>query len=580
MSTRREKEGENCCKVVKERRQAPRRTPTSAGSFRVTRSRFPYFHSRYAVMRPFVLSLLVLTFSAHLVLARQLGEDTTVQEASQASEPVVIGPTVDLTSPLAVIRLPEPSTLRQTLPINLATALCLSQARPLVIASAQASVEEAAAQFQGAKVLWLPDLHVGTCYSHHDGATQATEGDVDFASFGSVYSGGGATLDFGVTDAIFQPLAACQELRARQMDVQTARNDALLAVAESYFSVQEARGRLAGLEDSVSKAEELLGRVEALSIGLVPEVETDRARALLADLNQQAISTRIAWNVASARLTRTLRLNPSAVVVPLEPPHLQVTLISAQYAVDDLIPCGLTHRPELASQKAVVQQTLELLRQERVRPLVPSVVLAGRGPDGSLIGGSYGGGSGGDLSTGGGRAEFDAELVWTLRNLGVGNRALVRGRAANQNKATIELCNLEDRVAEEVVEAYAEVEGTRARISEAETGVKEARLTFIGTFNGLGPVRGAGDQLQVVSRPQEAVAAIQQLNRAYDQYYVAINHYNQAQFRLYHALGYPSRILAWERRPGDIQQVDASRPPEMAPAARMSSNPAAAARRY
>jgi len=35
------------------------------------------------------------------------------------------------------------------------------------------------------------------------------------------------------------------------------------------------------------------------------------------------------WRISSARPTRVLRLNPSAVVVPLEPPHLLLTLISA-----------------------------------------------------------------------------------------------------------------------------------------------------------------------------------------------------------------------------------------------------------
>jgi hypothetical protein len=56
----------------------------------------------------------------------------------------------------------EPAESDQRLPINLATALYLSNARPLVIAFAQASVEEAAARLQGAQVLWLPNLNVGT----------------------------------------------------------------------------------------------------------------------------------------------------------------------------------------------------------------------------------------------------------------------------------------------------------------------------------------------------------------------------------------------------------------------------------
>ena len=270
-----------------------------------------------------------------------------------------------------------------------------------------------------------------------------------------MYAGGGATLDFGVTDALFRPLAARQELLARQQDVQAACNDALLTVATSYYDVQEARGRLAGHLDSAAKAEELVRRIESLAAGIVPAMEVDRARATLADLNQQAISSRTAWRVASARLTRTLRLTPGSVVIPLEPPHLRLTLVSSECALDDLVRCGLMNRPELASQRALVQATLELLRQEQLRPLLPSVVLCGSGPDGALTGGVFGGGTNGSLNTWGGQSEFDVGLVWTLRNLGLGNRALVRRREADRQKALIELFDLQDRVADEVVRAQA-----------------------------------------------------------------------------------------------------------------------------
>ena len=235
---------------------------------------------------------------------------------------------------------------------------------------------------------------------------------------------------------------------------------------------------------------------------------------------------------------------------------MQVTLVPAQSALDDLVRCGLMNRPELASQRALVQATLELLRQEKLRPLLPSVVLAGTGPDGAVLGGVYGGGTDGRLNTWGGQAEFDVGLVWTLENLGLGNRARVRGREADRKKALLELFDLQDRVAEEVVQAHAQAEGTKAEIAEAEKAVIEADITFAGSLNGLLQIRGAGNLLQPVSRPQEAVAALQQLNRAYDGYFAAVADYNRAQFQLFHALGYPSRILAcqqqwdgpWQRR--------------------------------
>ena len=56
----------------------------------------------------------------------------------------------------------EPTDLR--FPINLATALRLSDARPLMVAAAQASVWVAEAQLTRAKVLWVPQLNVGADY--------------------------------------------------------------------------------------------------------------------------------------------------------------------------------------------------------------------------------------------------------------------------------------------------------------------------------------------------------------------------------------------------------------------------------
>ena len=54
-------------------------------------------------------------------------------------------------------------------PINLATALRLSDARPLIVAAAQASVWIAEAQLTRAKILWVPSVIMGVDYIRHDG---------------------------------------------------------------------------------------------------------------------------------------------------------------------------------------------------------------------------------------------------------------------------------------------------------------------------------------------------------------------------------------------------------------------------
>ena len=48
---------------------------------------------------------------------------------------------------------------------------------------------------------------------------------------------------------------------------------------------------------------------------------------MVADIEQRAVMVRQMWRVQSADLTQVLRLDPRAVVEPMEPDHLQITLV-------------------------------------------------------------------------------------------------------------------------------------------------------------------------------------------------------------------------------------------------------------
>jgi outer membrane protein TolC len=430
------------------------------------------------------------------------------------------------------------------LPINLATALQLAGAEPLEIAAAVHQMEAAAAQLRQAQVLWLPTLYVGPDYSRHDGRIQDNTGNVTDSDKGSFMVGAGPYAVFAVSDALFAPLAARQNLRAREAAVQTARNDSLLAVAEAYFNVQQARGNLAAAQDVVRQTEGLLHKAEELTkSGVVPALEVVRARSALDASRQTLESARERWRLASAELVRLLRLDPAAVVEPLEPPHLRVTLVRLDQLVDDLIRTALTNRPELAGQQAVVQATLERLRQEKLRPLVPSVLLRGFSTPvtGTLAGGVFGGGPNSDLSNFGARLDVDFQLLWKFENLGFGNEALVRQRRAENLAAAVELFRVQDRVAKEVAQAFAQAESAAARVSLAESEVRNAAESAQKNLQGLGQTQDTGKVLLLVVRPFEVLAAVQALGQAYGNYYGAVADYDRAQFRLYHALGRPAQ---------------------------------------
>ena len=432
----------------------------------------------------------------------------------------------------------KPQETDWTLPINLATALRLADARPLVIEAARAAVETEYGLYQQAKVLWLPTIDIGVDYQRHDGGQQnLLTGQQIIGPTNQFFAGGGAQAVFALTDAIYAPLAARQLLQARNNDIQTAKNDALLSVATAYFDVQQARGILAGTLDAVVKARELARRVGALGKGLAAPIEVQRVYTLLNNLQEQAASARQDWRFTSATLTRLLRLDPAAVVVALEPPDLRVTIILPDEPVDALIPVGLTSPPELASQQAVVQATLIRLKQERMRPLIPSVVLRSNSTPGQDLGfGVFGAGSN-SLNQWSSRNDWDAQVVWEFKNLGFGNRGLVTQRRGEQRQAMVELYRIQDLVASEVVQAHAQVEGAAVRMVRAEGELKAALASYQGNLRGLSQTTRLAEVLQLVNRPQEVVAALQQLQQAYIDYYTSLNDYNRAQFQLFRAMG-------------------------------------------
>ena len=149
-------------------------------------------------------------------------------------------------------------------------------------------------------------------------------------------------------------------------------------------------------------------------------------------------------------------------------------------------PEGLTGRPELASQQALVKATIDRLKQERMRPLIPSLVLQGAAnPADTLGAGFYEANATGRDPTWTGRSDWDFQVVWQLQNLGAGNTGLVHERKGEQRQAMIELFRLQDQVAAEIAQAWAQITAATTRIKEAEYGLAAAEVSFEGNLKGV-----------------------------------------------------------------------------------------------
>ncbi len=499
---------------------------------------------------------------------RQIGEPRPSTSTSSAASPRETSDLASLTGDPALALKSAPLEATDLgFPINLATALRLSDARPLIVAAAQASVWVAEAQLTRAKVLWVPQLNLGGDYIRHvGGGPDFNKGIMTAPSVNFFYGGGGLWEIVALTDVFFEPLVKRQVLNSRQWDIQAAKNDAALMTATAYFNVHQYRGMYAGSLYCVERGRDLVERLRSLSNELVSEIEVQRARNLLADIEQQAASARQAWRVSSARLTRVLRLNPQAVVVPLEQDHLQITVIDPARPLPDLHVVALTNRPELASYQALVEAAVARIRREKGRMYLPTVLINGfQTPNELIQAGIFGLGTNDKLNQWVGRDDVSLQLMWQLEGMGIGNLARIKEQRGEQSKAIIDFFKIQDMVAADVTRAQADLQSAAARIEQADRSLRAGIATFNGSLEGLQNTTRFGDVLVLIHRPQEVVFALQLMKQSFDEYFTTVADYNRAQFELFHALGYPAREITYVRPPGNIEPVDTTRPDYLPP---------------
>ena len=243
------------------------------------------------------------------------------------------------------------------------------------------------------------------------------------------------------------------------------------------------------------------------------------------------------WRVRSADLTQVLRLDPRAVVEPMEHDHAQITLIDPGRALDELMPIALTNRPELAAHQALVQATIAQIRREKSRPFLPNILINGfQTPYEMIQAGIFGLGPNSSLNQWVGRADLSYQPLWQLEAFGIGNLARIKAQRGGESMAIIEFYKTQDRVAADVTRAQARLQSAAARVLQADRALRTGIITFNGNYEGLRETTRLGDVLVLVNRPQEAVFALQLLNVAFDEYFSTVADYNVAQFELFHAL--------------------------------------------
>jgi outer membrane protein TolC len=422
--------------------------------------------------------------------------------------------------------------------IDLDSALRIANVDNPRIGLAEEIVRARLAEQMAAKAMLFPTLNAGTTLSIHRGSLLAAGGTLRDVDRESLYLGAGANVRGAGTvavpgvhiishlgDAVLAPRVAQQRVQRSQFDAVATQNDVLLDVARAYLGLVSAEARLLALRQSEVELAELAKlTTDFAAKGAARDADAKRAQGeleLLRTALYRAEEDAITRAVELARLLSadsTIRLRPE----PGTPPLLQ--LVDDRTPLEALHDTALANRPEVAARNMDVAASETRLRQERIRPFLPTISIG-------FSAGEFGGGSnqvGYRMNQFNSRTDLDIVAVWSLQNLGVGNRALQNGVRAQIGIAEAQRIQAADVVRREVTDAYTRSRTARNQMDIVKRRVETAQDAFRQDF------LRTKDQL---GRLVEVLSSFNLLVSARLDYINAMVGYSQAQIELYVALG-------------------------------------------
>ncbi|HLW67559.1 MAG TPA: TolC family protein [Gemmataceae bacterium] len=477
-----------------------------------------------------------------------LAENKSAVVPAQVVIPAPDGP-ADQKKPSST--LPEPPSVAALLapvipppagesPVDLQIALSIASSNNPTIGLGEEAVRAALAERMAARALLLPTVNPGLNFRIHSGNLLGGAGTIRYDDVDSLYAGLGAYARAADTvaipgvrifaqlgDAIFEPRLAAIRVQARSFDWAAVRNQVLLEVVQRYFELLGAETRLGALRQSETEIAEIMrltSNFAKAGQGREGDAQRALAEAELMRADAQLVEEEAA--VAAAQLASLLSMDPS-IRLHTDPSTLApIALVDEHADMSDLLRTAASNRPEVSARLAEIREAQTRLRQNRLRPLFPLL----------SVGFSYGtfGGGGNVAATPfgnfSGRTDFDVLAVWSLENLGFGNRAINNRARSNVRQAELAEAAVLDDIGREVGEAQALIVAARQRM---EAAGREMLVAQDGFQEELTRTRN------LAARPIEVLNSLNQLRRARQSVIQATIDYNQAQFRLYVALGQP-----------------------------------------
>ena len=419
---------------------------------------------------------------------------------------------------------PEPMTAKE-LPLGLDTVLRLAEDKNGQIQIARAKLEEARAGQDLARTAWLPQIYVGTSYYRHEGGIQDFQGNLVHSSYGSMFAGLELRGRLDPRDAAFAQVEAERKLWQQKGELSKLTSENLLDAASTYIDFLAAR---AG-EGTAVRVEKLLADllVQAAALAKVDpgvSVEVERVEGEIRAHRLVLRKLKEGGDLAAAKLTYLLGVDPDCQVVPLETHLSALTLVNTDQPVQALVDQALANGPgvrELEGMLAVIDQS-RAAAEGPGRWLPALEVVANEG--------AFGAGPGSRLSWDN-QFNVGMSLRWSLTDALIAKERL-RQADIKASQVHLSYADLRSRLTLGVREARESILSNQEQLRMADEQVRYAEKSYDLSASRLKEnIKGRS--------PSEVLAAIRALNGARLQYVQTLRELDKAEIRLMLLVGGP-----------------------------------------
>ena len=279
--------------------------------------------------------------------------------AAPAENPASL-PRLEPATQLAVSLDLNPSQIRpmyqELLAIDLPTVERVAAAGNLDIRRARQRVEANRGRYESNVEAIFPIIAPSIAYSHFQGVGQNANGTLTPPiHFDNLLPALSIQWILNPGTVVYDIIASKRRLEASDRQEQSVALETVRTAAVQYYELVLARVRLAVAQEAVNEARELLRLTQIrVTAGTGLPADELRAQASLAAFEQDVVLALNNFYQASVDLTLTLHLNPAVTLVPGPRQVRQVTLVSEELSVGELLAAASKYRPDLQAVRSLL----------------------------------------------------------------------------------------------------------------------------------------------------------------------------------------------------------------------------------